>query len=126
MKFADREICRFIQNQSSVWTTVNLLQKFSFKSPQWGAADAEIKVPPGENTEFNRFPFKAWRRSVYSHACYVYCQGFLPSLFLPFWSFTCIFSKSADFFHVLAVANTGSCAGPQNKIGHPAGCWFPC
>ena len=27
--------------------------------PQWGAADAEIKVPSGENTELERSPFKA-------------------------------------------------------------------
>ena len=27
--------------------------------PQWGAADAEIKVPSGENTELKRSPFKA-------------------------------------------------------------------
>ena len=33
--------------------------------PQWGAADAEIKVPFGENTELKRSPFKAWSRSVY-------------------------------------------------------------
>ena len=26
---------------------------------QWGAADAEIKVPYGENTELKRSPFKA-------------------------------------------------------------------
>ena len=52
--------------------------------PQWGAADAEIKVPSGENTELKRSPFKAWSRSVYSHTCYAYCQGFLPCLFLPF------------------------------------------
>ena len=33
---------------------------FVFKSaPQWGAADAEIKVPSGENTELKRSPFKA-------------------------------------------------------------------
>ena len=25
--------------------------------PQWGAADAEIKVPSGENTELKRSPF---------------------------------------------------------------------
>ena len=30
------------------------------------------------------------------------------------------------FFPVLAVANTGSCVGPQNKLGHPAGCRFQC
>ncbi len=52
--------------------------------PQWGAADAEIKVPSGENTELKRSPFQAWSRSVYSHTCYAYCQGFLPCLFLPF------------------------------------------
>ena len=30
------------------------------------------------------------------------------------------------FFPVLAAANTGTCVGPQNKIGHLAGCRFPC
>ena len=47
--------------------------------------------------------------------------------FFPSGPFTCIFSKtSPDFFPVLAVANTGSCIGLQNTIGHPAGCRFPC
>ena len=41
--------------------------------PQWGAADAEIKVTSVENTEL-----KAWSRSVHSHTYYAYCQGFLP------------------------------------------------
>ena len=31
-------------------------------APQWGAADAEIKVPSGENAELKRSPFKAWSR----------------------------------------------------------------
>ena len=53
-------------------------------TPQWGAADAEIKVPSGENTELKRSPFQAWSRSVYSHTCYAYCQGFLSCLFLHF------------------------------------------
>ena len=51
-------------------------------TPQWGAADAEIKVPSGENTELKRSPFKVWSRSVYSHTCYVYCQGFLSFLLI--------------------------------------------
>ena len=29
-----------------------------YKSPQWGAADAEIKVPSDENTELKGSPFK--------------------------------------------------------------------
>ena len=47
-------------------------------SPQWGAADAEIKIPSVENTELEGSPFKAWGRLVYSRTCYAYCQGFLP------------------------------------------------
>ena len=27
---------------------------------------------------------------------------------------------------MLAGANSSSCIGPQNKIGHPDGCKFPC
>ena len=68
-------------------------------SPQWGTADAEIKVPSRENTERKRSPFKAWSRSVYCHTCYAYYQEFLPCLFLPFWSIHLHFSKtSPDFF----------------------------
>ena len=55
-----------------------------FSSPQWGAADAEIKVPSVENTEFKSSPFKIGSGSVYSHTCYTYCKVFLPRLFLPF------------------------------------------
>ena len=96
-------------------------------SPQWGAADAEIEVPSGENTELTRSPFKAWSRSVHSHTCYAYCQGFLPCCFLPFLSVHLhLFQNLSQIFPVLAVANTGSCVGPQNKTGHPAGCRFPC
>ena len=51
---------------------------FTHKFPQWEAADAEIKVPSVENTELKGSPFRAWGRSAYSHACYAYCQGFLP------------------------------------------------
>ena len=50
----------------------------AFNTTQWGAADAEIKVPSDGNTELKGSPFKAWSRSVYCHACYAYCQEFLP------------------------------------------------
>ena len=77
------------------------------KVPQWGAADAEIKVPSGENTELKRSPFKAWNRSVYSHTCYAYCQGisFLLISTLPVHS-PAFFPKTLPIFPVLAVANT--------------------
>ena len=47
-------------------------------TPQWGSADAEIKVPLNENTELKGSPFKTWSRSVHCHACYAYYQEFLP------------------------------------------------
>ena len=94
---------------------------------QWGAADAEIKVPSGENTALKRSPFKAWSRSVYSHTCYAYCQGFLPCLFLPFQSIHLhFFQNLSRFFLCWLWLTHGSCEGPQNKIGHPAWCRFPC
>ena len=83
----------------------------------WGAVDAEIKVPSGEKTDLKRSPFKAWSsRSVYSHTCYAYCQGFLPYLFLPFRSVHLhFFQNLSRFFLVLAVSNTGSCVGCRIK-----------
>ena len=72
--------------------------RFFFFSPQWRAADAEIKVPSGKNTELKRSPFKSWSRSVYSLTCCAYCQEFLPCLFLPFRSIHLhFFQTSLDF-----------------------------
>ena len=42
------------------------------------------EVPSGENTELKPSPFKDWSKSVHSHTCYAYWQGFFPCLFLPF------------------------------------------
>ena len=88
---------------SLVLSTVYLFLNVSLNAPQWGAADAEIKVPSGENTELKRSPFQAWSRSVYSHTCYACCQGFLPCLFLPFRSIHLhFFQNLSQFFPVLA------------------------
>ena len=111
-----------------VWNVISMvkIQSPVRSRPSLRAADAEIKVPSGENTEFKRSPFKAWSRSVYSHTCYAYCQEFL-AYFYPSSPFTCIFFQNLSWFSpALAVANTNSCVGLQNKIGHPAGYRFPC
>ena len=91
-----------------------------YLSPQWATADAEIRDPSFENPELKGSPFKAWSRSEYSHAFFTYCQGFLPYLFLPFRSIHLHFFQNLSqiFFPVLAVANTGSCVGPQNGGTH--------
>ena len=105
-----------------VWVSVG----WHRSAPRRGAADAEIKVPSGENTELKRSPFRAWSRSVYSLTCEAYCQGFLPCLFLPFRSIHLHFSRNLSRFLLCWLWLThDSCVGPQNKIGHPAGCRFP-
>ena len=48
---------------------------------QWGAADAKIKVPSGEETELKRSPFKACSRSVYSHTCTLTARDFFHADF---------------------------------------------
>ena len=90
---------------------LSIIQKLIFEiclnPPQWGAADAEIKVPSRENTELKRSPFKARNRSVYSHTWYAYCQGFLSFLListLPVHS-PAFFPNLSRFYPVLAVAN---------------------
>ena len=54
-------------------------------------------------------------------------RNFFLVYFYPSDPFTYIFSKTfRDFFPALAVANTGSCVGSQNKTSHLAGCRFSC
>ena len=76
-------------------------------------------IHSGENTELKCSPFKAWSRSIYSHTCYAYCQGFLPCLFLPFRSIRLhFFQNLSRFFLCWLWLTQGSCVGPQNKIDH--------
>ena len=113
----------------------------------------KLKSPSGENTELKSSPFKAWNRSVYSHTGYAYREGFLVSWcfepsqplkawskseysnicyayckgFLPFLSIHLHFFQNRSRFLMCWLWLThGSCVGPQNKIGHLAGCRFTC
>ena len=66
--------------------------------PQWGAADAEIKVPSGENTELKRSPYPAWSgRCMAMHATLAAREFFLAYFYLSS-PFTCIFSKTSPNF----------------------------
>ena len=111
---------------STVFHSMNSPNSSPDSLPQWGASDAEIKVPSGENTELKRSPFQAGVGQYIAIHAALTARDFFRTYFYPFGPFTCIFPNLSRFFPVLAVANTGSCVGPQNKIGHPAGCRFPC
>ena len=115
------------QNRTGPILSTRVTCGISTAIPQWGVAGAEIKVPSGENTELKRSPVKAWSRSVHSHTRYAYCQGVLP-YFYPSSPFACIFFQNLSRFFFLCWLwlTHGSCVGPQNKMGHPTGCRFPC
>ena len=54
-------------------------------------------------------------------------RDFFLAYFYTSGPFTCIFSKTSPDFSLCWLWLThGSCVGPQNKIGHLAGCRFPC
>ena len=72
---------------------------FPGTEPQWGAADAEIKVPCGENAELKRFlPLKPGvDQYIAIHATLTARDSFLAYAYRS-GPFTCIFSKpSLDF-----------------------------
>ena len=62
---------------------------------------------------------------IVMHATLTARDFFLLISTLPVHS-SAFFPKPLPIFSVLALANIGSCVGPQNKVGHPAGCRFPC
>ena len=81
------------------------------KFPQWGTADAEIKVPSVESPELKDSPSKAWSGPVCRHECYA----------LPSWSIHQHFFLNLSWVSpVFAVACIGYCVGLQNQIDHPA------
>ena len=66
----------------------------------------KLEVPRGENSEPKRSPLKAWSKSVYSHTCYAYRQGFLLIHTISVHSPAFFFQKPLLISPVLAVANT--------------------
>ena len=61
----------------------------SFTIPQWGTADAEIKVPSAENPELSKVLFNAWGWSQHStYLCILSCNSvFLSSAFQVHFNF---------------------------------------
>ena len=95
-----------------------------FVPPQWGAADAEIKVPSvrTQSLKLNVLPLKPGVGQYIAIHATLTARDFFLTYFYPSGPFICIFSQTTPFFFpVLAVADTCSYVGLQKKIGHPAG-----
>ena len=90
VRLADRMSLIFRAEPSSIATFADN----AINMPRNGELQTQkLKVPSVKHAELEGSPFKAWDRSVYSHTCYAYCQGFLPS-FYPSGPFTCIFFQN--------------------------------
>ena len=73
--------------------------------PQWGATDAEIKVPSGENTELNVLHLKPGVGQYIAIHATLTARDFFLAYFYPSGSFTCIlFPKPLPISPVLAMA----------------------
>ena len=87
-------LCRCVQGLPCV-----LLFFLSLSLPQWGATDAEIKVPSGENTELKRSPsLKLGVGQYIAIRATLTARDFCLAYFYPSGPFTCIFSKTSPDF----------------------------
>ena len=100
--------------------------KFLCQFLQWGAANAEIEVPFVRTQSLNVIPLKPEVGQYIAILATLTARDFFLAYFYLSSPFACIFPKPVPVFPVLAVANTSSGVGPENKIGHSAGCRFPC
>ena len=103
-----------------LWSTS--VDQALYITPHWGAVDAEIKVP---SESLNVLRLKPGQY-IAIHAT-LSDRDFFLAYFYPSGPFTCIFFPNRSLFFLCWLWLThGSCIGPQNKIGHPAGGRFPC
>ena len=86
----------------------------------------QLKSPLMRTQSWKVLPLKPGVGQYIAMHATLTARDFFLANFYPFGPFTCIFSKTSPEFFLLAVANTGSCVGPQNKRGHLAGCKFQC
>ena len=75
----------------------------------------------------NVLPFKPGVGQYIAIHATLTARDFFLAYFYTSSPFTCIFSKTSPDFSLCWLWLThGSCVGPQNKLGQPAGCRFPC
>ena len=101
---------------------------FSSSSPRSGELRTQkLKSHLVRTQSLNVLPFKPGVGQYIAIHATLTARDFFLAYFYTSRSIHLHFVQNLSrFFPVLAVANTGSCVGPQNKRGHPAGCRFPC
>ena len=105
----------------------NLITLFSYPAPQWGAAH-KLKSHLLKTQTLKVLPLNPGvGQYIAMHATLTARDFFLSCLFLHFRSNHLHFFRNLSRFFLCRLWLThGSCVGPQNKLGHPAGGRFPC
>ena len=91
------------------------------QDPQLGTETQKLKTHLLRLQSSNVLPFKPAAGPYMAMYAAPTARDFFLANFYPSGPFTCILSQNLSrVFPLLSVANTGSCVGSQNKIGHPA------
>ena len=96
----------------------NKVANFTLGTSSGELQTQKLRVPSDENTELKGSPFKDWSSQYIARHAMPGISSLLIST-LPVRS-PAFFSKPLPSFSCV------SWVGPQNKIGHAAGCRFPC
>ena len=87
----------------------------------------KLKSHPMRTQSLNVLPLKPGVSQYIAIHATLTARDFFLAYFYTFGPFTCIFSNTSPDFSLCWLRLThGSCVGPQNKTGHPAGCRFQC
>ena len=102
--------------RSGICLVVRRVRSSSYTSrletPQWGAADAELKSHLVRTQSLNVLPFKPGVGQYIAIRATLTARDLLLASFYPSGPFTCIFPKSLLIFAVLVVANAGFLCRP--------------
>ena len=122
-------LCQSIHNNnvSATDTGFNVLE-YSICPPRRGELRTQKLKPHLVRTlSLNVLPLKLRVGQCIAIHATLTARDFFLAYFYPSDPFTCIFFQNLSrFFLCLLCLTHGSCVGPQNKIGHPAGGRFPC
>ena len=109
------------------YASLLILPSFSFVVPRSGELRTQkLKSHLVRTQSLNVLPLKPGASQYIAIHATLTARDFFLAYFYTSGPFTCIFSKTSPDFSLCWLWLThGSSVGPQNKIGHPAGCRFP-
>ena len=124
-ELSEAEYCILLQSFLVHFTIVN---HRALRGPRSGELRTQkLKSHLVRTQSLNVLPLKPGVGQYIGIHATLTARDFFLAYFYTSGTFTCIFFQNLSrFFPVLAVVTHGSCVGPQNKIGHLAGCRFPC